>query len=82
MVTLTGTVLQSGSAADGAYVQLRNSEGDFIGEVRADESGSFVLYACRGTWQVVAWAPGRGRTQQQVRANLDDDELDVVLVLS
>jgi Protein of unknown function (DUF1416) len=69
----------SGTIDDGAgsFVQLRDAEGDFVGEVRADEEGHFVFYAIPGRWRVICLTPGRNRRQQEVE--LGSDDLDVRL---
>ena len=58
----------------GAFVQLRDDDGDFVGEVRADAGGRFTLYAVPGHWHLVCLMPGR-RQEQEV--DLGEDDLDV-----
>lgn len=45
----------------GAFVQLRDREGDFVGEVRADEDGHFTFHAIPGQWTVVCLTSARRR---------------------
>jgi len=67
MPRLTGTIEEGA----GAFVQLRDSGGDFVGEVRADAQGRFLLYAIPGHWTVICLTPGR-RREQQVDIGTDD----------
>lgn len=73
MPRLTGTIV--GGA--GSFVQLRDSQGDFVGEVRADAEGRFVFYAIPGHWSVICLTPGRDRRQQEVELGSDDVEVRV-----
>lgn len=57
----------------GAFVQLRDDEGDFVGEVRADGNGHFTLYAVPGRWTVVCLTPGRRREKQVDMETADID---------
>jgi hypothetical protein len=59
----------------GSFVQLRDAEGDFVGEVRADDEGRFVFHAIPGHWRVICLTPGRNRRQQEV--DLGAADLDV-----
>lgn len=70
MPRLTGTI-EHGA---GAFVQLRDHEGDFVGEVRADDDGRFVLYPIPGTWTVICLTPG-DRREQHVDIGSDDVEI-------
>lgn len=70
MPRLTGTI-EHGA---GAFVQLRDGEGDFVGEVRADDHGQFVLYPIPGAWTVVCMTPG-DRREQHVDIGTDDVEI-------
>ncbi len=56
---LTGTIDEGA----GAFVQLRDSGGDFVGEVRADDEGHFTLYAIPGHWRLICLTPGNRREQ-------------------
>jgi hypothetical protein len=60
-------------------VQLTNPDGDFQGEVRADEHGGFVLHPVPGQWRLVAWAPGLGRTDRSVDVASADLEVQLEL---
>jgi hypothetical protein len=80
MPTLTGTVRTADQPAGWADVQVRNPAGDFQGEARADASGRFSLYPRPGRWCLVAWAPGLGQTELDVR--VDEVDIDVDLQLS
>lgn len=68
---LTGVI--DGGA--GAFVQLRDEDGDFVGEVRADDEGHFTFYAIPGHWRVVALIPGAGR--QETDVDLGNEDIDI-----
>ena len=70
MARLTGIIDKGG----GAFVQLRDAGGDFVGEVRADDHGHFTLYAIPGRWRVICLTPG-GRGEQEVDVGVDDVEI-------
>ena len=80
MPRLIGSVETGGTPAANAYVQLRNTHGDFCGETHADDEGHFVLYAVPGRWRLVSWLPGRGQTEQDVEVG--SGELEVSLSLA
>jgi len=79
MPRVTGSVFSRGNVAANAYVQLRNKEGDFCGEVHADNDGRFVLYAVPGRWQLVSWLPGDGFAKQDVEIVVGDVDVRVPL---
>lgn len=60
MPRLTGTI-ENGA---GAFVQLRDGDGDFVGEVRADDEGHFTLYPIAGRWTVVCLTPDYRRVHR------------------
>lgn len=70
MPRLSGTI-EHGA---GAFVQLRDHEGDFVGEVRADERGRFTLYPIPGTWTVICLTPDE-RRERDVEIGADDVEI-------
>ena len=80
MPSLTGTVVAAGGPAAWAYVQVRSLASDFQGEVRTDADGRFLLHPTPGRWRLVAWAPGRGHTEQEVAVGTAD--VDVRLELA
>jgi Carboxypeptidase regulatory-like domain len=79
MPRLTGTVVAAGGPAAWAYVQVRSLAGDFQGEVRTDADGRFLLHPMPGRWRLVAWAPGRGHTEQEIAVGPADAELQLEL---
>jgi len=79
MPSLSGSVRSGSGPAAGAYVQLRNLDDDFLGEVRADSQGCFKLYTIAGSWRLLAWMPGDGRAQQDVDVAASDVDLAVDL---
>jgi uncharacterized protein DUF1416 len=79
MPTLSGTVLAGDRPADGAYVQIRNLEGDFQGEVRTDAEGRFVLHPVAGRWRLISWLPGQGRAEKEVEVGDADSQVELTL---
>jgi Protein of unknown function (DUF1416) len=79
MARLTGTVSRGSVPAEGAYVQLRNTGGDFQAEVRTDEDGRFTLYPIPGTWRLVSFAPRTPWVERDVEVGGDDVEIDLTL---
>jgi Protein of unknown function (DUF1416) len=69
----------SGTIDDGAgaFVQLRNADGDFVGEVRADARGRFVFHAIPGHWLLVCLTPGPRRRQKEIDLGVDDIDVRV-----
>lgn len=53
-----GRVCHEGRPVEGAYVQLVGPSGDFVAEVRTDETGRFLFYPAAGSWDLVGMAPG------------------------
>jgi hypothetical protein len=72
MPRLTGTI-EDGA---GAFVQLRDSGGDFVGEVRADDDGRFTLYPIPGEWTLVCLTPN-DRRERHVDVGSDDVDIRV-----
>lgn len=70
MPRLHGTIDDGG----GAFVQLRDEGGDFVGEVRADDDGRFTFYAIPGHWRVICLTP-RGRREREI--DLGPDDIDI-----
>jgi hypothetical protein len=63
---LKGRIARGGRSAEGIYVRVHSPGGDFVGEVRTDEDGSFFFHLPLGTWFLVAFAPGGARVTQEV----------------
>jgi hypothetical protein len=61
----------------GAFVQLRDAVGDFVGEVRADRDGSFTFYAVPGHWHVICLIPGGRRLEQEIDLTSSDADIKV-----
>lgn len=70
MPRLRGTIEEGA----GAFVQLRDEGGDFVGEVRADEEGHFALYAVPGHWTLICLTPG-GRRQKRIEIGAEDIDI-------
>jgi hypothetical protein len=79
MPRLTGIVVQDDQPVDGAYVQIRNTDGDFQGEVRTDDRGRFILYPIPGRWRVLCWRPGLGRSDQGIVVGSEEMQLQIAL---
>lgn len=56
----------------GAFVQLRDAGGDFVGEVRADDEGRFTFHAVPGDWTIICLTPARRRER---RIDLGSEDL-------
>jgi hypothetical protein len=79
MATLTGVVRAGDEPAANAYVQIRNLDGDFQGEVKTDEEGKFHLHPVAGQWQLVSWLPGKSRAEQEVEVGEQDVSVELTL---
>jgi hypothetical protein len=79
MPRLTGTVVKDGVPAEGAYVQIQNTSGDFQGEVRTDEEGRFVLFPTPGRWRLISVWPGRGRGEEDIEVGYREQSVEVLL---
>ena len=80
MARITGHVkTDAGAPAADAYVQLRDQDNEFCGETRCDDDGRFVLYAVPGSWVLVAWLPAGPRTNEVIR--IEGGDVDVELGL-
>ena len=77
---IQGTVVRDGGPVKGAYVRLLDSTGDFTAEVPTGEQGDFRFFAATGTWTVLVLAPGSGRAQATVSADIGTvTEVDLTL---
>lgn len=72
MPRLTGTI-EDGA---GAFVQLRDAGGDFVGEVKADEEGHFTFYAVPGHWTVISLTP-EGRREKVIDLRGEDVDIQI-----
>lgn len=78
--TLEGTVSRAGGPAAGAYVQLRDTNGDFTGERRTGEDGAFRFYMEPGAWTLVVMASGGARHERELElAAGDAARVDIAL---
>ena len=78
--TLEGTVTRGGAPTGGAYVQLRDWNGDFTGELRTLDDGRYRFYMEPGRWTVVVMAGGGARIEREVElASGDAAVLDLPL---
>lgn len=69
----------TGSVDDGAgtFVQLRDAQGDFVGEVQTDDQGSFTFYAVPGHWRVVCLVPGGRRHEKEIVLGGEDQDIRI-----
>ena len=75
---LHGRVMRSGQPVEGAYVQLLGPSGEFVAEVRTDESGRFLFYPVAGEWVLRLFMHGGDVLEQTV--NLSEGQtVDVQL---
>ena len=51
--TLEGTVTRGGEPLARAYVQLRDTQGEFTGEWRTRADGAYLFHLSPGPWNVV-----------------------------
>jgi hypothetical protein len=65
-----GTVAQSGRPAEGAYVRLLDTAGEFVAEVRTGRAGDFRFFAAPGDWTVRIVRPAGDHVNQLVTASL------------
>ena len=79
MARLTGVVRAGDAPAPRAYVQVRNRDGDFVGEVRTDDEGWYVLHLVPGRWTIVSWLAGSGEAREDIEVGGGDLQTDIVL---
>ena len=79
MARLSGTISKGREPAEGAYVQLRNLQGDFQAEIRTGPDGRFTLYPVPGRWRLVTYAPQAVTSERVVEIGKDDVVLDLTL---
>ncbi len=63
---IRGSVRSEDGPFEGAYLSLKGGSGEFVGEIRTDETGRFQFYAGPGDWTVTCLVPGRGTPQTRV----------------
>jgi hypothetical protein len=62
MTTLSGKITKDdGSPALDAAVEVSNSSGDVIDQVKVDSDGAYKYHLAAGTWALKAWDPHGGR---------------------
>lgn len=65
-IRIEGRVTRGDRPLEGAYVRLIAPSGEFVAELRTDESGAFRFYPIEGEWTLVSLAPGGARQEQKV----------------
>jgi putative component of toxin-antitoxin plasmid stabilization module len=79
-IRIEGHVKRGDSPVAGAYVRLIAPSGEFVAELRTDESGAFRFYPIEGEWTLVSLIPGGDRTEQTVTlAPGESAEIDLEL---
>jgi len=63
---IEGHVKRGDSPIEGAYVRLIAPSGEFVAELRTDESGAFRFYPIEGEWTLISLAPGGARQETTV----------------
>jgi Protein of unknown function (DUF1416) len=79
VASLTGVVRAGNAPAANAYVQIRNLNGDFQGEVKTDDEGRFHLHPVAGRWRLVSWLPGKGQADKEVEVGEEDVSVELTL---
>lgn len=64
--TLEGTVTRGGEPLARAYVQLRDTDGEFTGEWRTRADGAFLFHLSPGPWNVVVLTAGGAKAERSV----------------
>jgi hypothetical protein len=64
--TLEGTVTRGGEPLARAYVQLRDTDGEFTGEHRTRADGAYLFHLSPGPWNVVVLTAGGAKAERAV----------------
>ncbi|HVM34443.1 MAG TPA: carboxypeptidase regulatory-like domain-containing protein [Actinomycetota bacterium] len=80
MAKLTGRVsVAGGAAAPGAVVELHNSAGDVLDQVRIDDDGAFTYHLVTGEWSLHCWDAEGHRATETVSLGEDDHQIEIEL---
>lgn len=80
MPKLTGTVTVSGGKpALGAVVELHNSSGDVLDQVRVDDDGLFTYHLVAGEWRLNCWDAEGHRAVETISLGDDDGRVELEL---
>jgi hypothetical protein len=69
--TLEGTVTRGGEPLARAYVQLRDTDGEFTGEWRTRADGAYLFNLPPGAWNVVVLTAGGAKVEHAVEVAPD-----------
>jgi hypothetical protein len=80
MPKLTGVVsIAGGAPAPGAVVELHNSSGDVLDQVRVDDHGAFAFHLVTGEWSLHCWDAEGHRAMETVSLDDDDHQVEIEL---
>ena len=77
MPQLRGKIVNGDGPIEGAYVRVVGPSGDFVGERRTSDSGTFRFNLTTGRWTLSWLLPGGVKGSKQV--DLGDAELEEVI---
>jgi hypothetical protein len=69
---LQGTVTRGGEPLARAYVQLRDTDGEFTGEWRTRADGAYLFHVSPGPWNVVVLTAGGAKVERTVEVPAGD----------
>ena len=70
--TLEGTVTRGGEPLARAYVQLRDTDCEFTGELRTRADGAYLFHLSPGPWNVVVLTAGGARAERAIEIPAGD----------
>ena len=81
MTKLSGRVTNDqGNASADAVVEIRNSAGDVVYQVRTDDDGNYTYHLSAGAWTLNVWDPHGGRaTADATLSDGEEKRMDVTL---
>ena len=77
MKQLKGRVVKGDTPVEGAYVKVTGPSGDFVGERRTSDSGTFRFNLTAGVWTLSWQLPGGIKGSKDVE--LGDSDVDEVI---
>lgn len=77
MPQLKGKIVNGDGPIEGAYVKVAGPSGDFVGERRTSDSGTFRFNLTAGQWTLSWQLPGGVMGSKQVE--LGDSEIEEVI---
>lgn len=73
---------RDGSVPSGATVEVHNSVGDVVDQIRLTEDGSFIYYLCPGKWTFMTYDGGGHRGNQEVALDEEDASISIHLAIN